>query len=336
MAVDRSVLFVVRGDATVPSCRFRAYQFRAPLARLGVRVEFLQIERARGARAQLAFHAELVRRARGFGAVVYQKLPEPSRIALLRTVNRNVFYDFDDAMYLERGSGGPLRSLRARERFALSVRAAARVIAGNEVLAAHARSHNPRVEIVPTTVVVPAQPAPASVDGPLRLSWMGTSDNLPYLEPVFSALGRLRAQGEAVELHVLTERPERAPALPGLRVERWSLAAEAAALETTEVGLMPLSDDEWSRGKCACKALQYLSYGRPIITSPVGVNRELFEGKRYGTLVHNPHEWTDAIRSLSRRRNELAVHGAEGRRMVERDYDVEVWAPRLRDILFAD
>jgi hypothetical protein len=332
VAVDPSVLFVVRGDETVPSCRFRAYQFREPLARLGVRADFLRIERSRDLRAQLAFYTELTRRARGYGAVVYQKLPEPARIALLRAVNANVFYDFDDAMYAERGAGA-FAAWRARQRFALSVRAAPRVIAGNDVLARHARAHNTQVDIVPTTVIVPpAAPSPPGT-GPLRLSWIGTSDNLPYLEPVLAALAALRAGGLAIELHLLTERPERAPAPPGVHVERWSPAAESAALARAEIGLMPLSDDEWSRGKCACKALQYLSFGRPVITSPVGVNRALFADKAYGVLVSEPHEWTEAIRILAQRRGELQVIGADGRRMVERDYDVEVWAPRLRALL---
>jgi hypothetical protein len=101
---------------------------------------------------------------------------------------------------------------------------------------------------------------------------------------VRSALRSLRARGLELRLHILTQRPELARGEPGVEVERWSFAAEERALRTTEIGLMPLVDDEWSRGKCACKALQYLSHGRPVIASPVGVNRTLLEGRPYAFL----------------------------------------------------
>jgi glycosyltransferase involved in cell wall biosynthesis len=144
------------------------------------------------------------------------------------------------------------------------------------------------------------------------------------------ALPRLRAQGSSVELHLLTEKPERIAAGPGLIVERWSREAERLAFARCEVGLMPLRDDAWSRGKCACKALQYLSYGRPVITSPVGLNRGLFTDQPFGLLVDGDRDWEAAIRAFAERRSELPAM-----ELVARDYDVEVWAPRLRDLLLS-
>ena len=120
---------------------------------------------------------------------------------------------------------------------------------------------------------------------------------------------------------------------PGVEVERWSFASEARALSDCEVGLMPLADDEWSRGKCACKALQYLSYARPVIASPVGVNRSLLSGKPYALLPENAPEWTQAIERCWRQRSELDALGREAQSLVRAEYSVDVWAERLCSLL---
>lgn len=321
-----SVLFVVRGDNTVPSCRFRAWQWKEPLERLGVEVGFLVIEKRRALGPQLRFHAELLRQARAHTAVVYQKLLEPLRIRLAALGNRRLFFDFDDAMYI---SG-------SEARFARTLRAAPRVIAGNEILAARARRYHRDVAIIPTTVLMPPEVPFRDVADGLRLSWVGTSDNLRYLAPALAAVRALRGRGRDVRLHVLTERPERMPPEDGVEVERWSHAAEDRALRGCHVGLMPLEDDEWSRGKCACKALQYLSYGKPVISSPVGVNAEIFDGAEFGRLAQGPADWQAAIEDLDGRRAELGARGRAGRAYVAERYAVDVWAPRLRDTLFGE
>jgi glycosyltransferase involved in cell wall biosynthesis len=320
-----SVLFIVRGDDTVPSCRFRAYQFREPLSRSGMRADYLRIERGNNPLAHARFLSALARLPRRYDAVVYQKSLHAARIRVASFANANLFYDFDDALYVS----------DSEAKFARTVRAAPRVIAGNEVLAERARRYNARVAIVPTTITLPdVVPNPDRV-GPLRLSWIGTADNLPYLAPVLDALPRLRAEGTPVELHVLTEKPERVAAAADVVVERWSPQAEPLAFARCEVGLMPLRDDAWSRGKCACKALQYLSYSRPVITSPVGLNREIFAEQPFGLMVGGDSDWKDAIRALAKRRAELPALAASGRELVAREYDVEVWAPRLRDLLLS-
>lgn len=319
----RSVLFVVRKDNSFPSCRFRAYQLQAPLERLGVEVGFLRVEASLSPQRQLRFLQALAHEARRHEAVIYQKMLHPLRIRWGARFNPNLFYDFDDALYLTSSEG----------KFARTIRAAPRIIAGNGLLAERARRYHAAVDIVPTTVVVPPLVEPASHRGPLRLSWMGSACNLHYLEPVRSALRSLRARGLELRLHILTEQPELAPPEPGVLVERWSYAAEERALRDTEIGLMPLVDDEWSRGKCACKALQYLSHGRPVIASPVGVNRSMLEGKPYALLPERDADWAGAILSLRERRSELDALGREAHAMVQSSYSVDVWAQRLRVIL---
>ncbi|HEY8944361.1 MAG TPA: hypothetical protein VIM73_08865 [Polyangiaceae bacterium] len=319
----QSVLFVVRSDNTFPSCRFRAYQYQEPLERLGVRVDFLRAERSLLPHRQLPFLKRLAEQAPRYDAVVYQKMLHPWRIRLAARRNPNLFYDFDDALYLTSAEGD----------FERTIRAAPRVIAGNPILAEYARRYSDDVAIVPTTVVVPSRVEHTAPEGPLRVSWIGSACNLHYLDPVRVALRELRGTGRDIHLHILTEDTSRLEPEEGIEVERWSYAAEERALSRCEIGLMPLLDDEWSRGKCACKALQYLSYARPVLASPVGVNRQILENQPYALLPQTVEQWREALESFLSRRAELPRLGEVGRNMVAREYSVDAWAPKLVEIL---
>ena len=89
----------------------------------------------------------------------------------------------------------------------------------------------------------------------------------------------------------------------------------------------------WARGKCACKALQYLSYGRPVVSSPVGVNISLFEKKTFGGLATSAEEWAGALMGWNASREELAKAGRLGREFVKAHYDVYSWAKTLKTLL---
>ena len=236
----KRVLFVVRGDATVPSCRFRAYQFSEPLRALGVAAEYFVEGRGESPVDWVRTSFNLMRRLarERYDAVVYQKRLQAERLYLIRAINPNVWYDFDDAVYLGH-----------ERRFRKTIRAAGGVIAGNGELASRALQHSSRVEIIPTTVELPGVYSRPDPEGPLRISWVGTAGNLPYLDPVFEALDRVRRGGIEAELHVLTEKPECVPDRDGVVSGRWSTEAEAGAFNRCHLGVMPLLDDAWSRGE---------------------------------------------------------------------------------------
>jgi hypothetical protein len=210
---------------------------------------------------------------------------------LQRLAPRSVF-DVDDAIHL-----------RKPEAAAGICRRAVRVVAGNETLAAWARTHNPRVCVVPTPIDT-ARWTPGRQDG-RTVVWSGSRENLPCLAAVRS---RIRAP-----LRVVCN------ARPAFECEYvpWSRETEVEALRTAAVGIMPLPDDAWNRGKCGFKLLQYMACGLPVVASPVGVNAEIV-----GETGVVGEDWEEGIERA------LGMDGGAARARVEARYSVEAVFPR--------
>jgi glycosyltransferase involved in cell wall biosynthesis len=246
-------------------------------------------------------------------------------------------YDFDDALYL----GSTLRSnrrfawiKREGERWQSYVRRARLVIAGNSQLAARAAEHNARVEVVPTCVDPDRQPLRRHVDQEVvTIGWIGSRSTVDQVMEVLPALAELNSEKMVARLVLVGAQD--VPQKPHwLELRPWSLESEPEDLASFDVGIMPLPDTEWARGKCGYKILQYFSAGVPAIASPVGVNRTIVgENEARGLLAATPTEWRTALQRLVADAAARAEMGAEARRFVERDYSYERWAPELAALL---
>jgi glycosyltransferase involved in cell wall biosynthesis len=130
---------------------------------------------------------------------------------------------------------------------------------------------------------------------------------------------------------------DREPSIPGVEIEyrRWSLETEISCFDGIGVGVMPLDDTPWARGKCAFKAIQYMALGVPCVVSPVGANRELVTHGENGLLAGNADEWVDALDALLSSQELARRLGAEGRRTVLGSYSLEVVSRRLVKLLRA-
>ena len=166
---------------------------------------------------------------------------------------------------------------------------------------------------------------------------MGAPWNGAYFEPILGALRNLSGERE-YELRLVTD--ERAPRFTldwqGIPVvwRRWASATEAADVREFDIGLMPLVDDPWTRGKCGLKAIQYLAAGVPAVVSPVGVNREIVRDGQNGYWAATPEQWLDRLRRLLDDPSERARLGAKGREHVERHYSIQAWfEPWLKAVL---
>jgi glycosyltransferase involved in cell wall biosynthesis len=248
---------------------------------------------------------------------------------LLRWCGYRMVIEMDDAIYLTQGHQKKIPALLAM---------ATGAIVGNEQLASYTRQFSPRVHVVPTVVdtdrfvpargPIPAYPEPSHEA--IRIVWMGLAYNLKYLEVLAPAIRALQGRFQ-VKLMVVCSRP---PKLPGVDVEfrAWHFHREVADLQEAAIGVMPLEDTEWARGKCGLKLLQYMAVGLPAIASPVGVNNEIIVNGENGFLASTEQEWYDSLESLCRAPQLRVRMGLAGRRTVEDRYSLAVWGPRLAEV----
>lgn len=318
------VLFLTH-RADTPSTRYRVTMMLP-----GLRARGWEAER-RDFPSGLSGWMSLLRISGRYEVLVVQKrLPAVPAIRALRACVRRLVYDFDDAVHLGRRGSSPTR----RRRFRAMVRAADLVLAGNEWLGRRAREAGAgRVEILPTGLDPGAYPLHEHGEGAVA-GWIGGGGNLPYLETLIPALEEAARRDSRLRLRVISDRFPAGAALP---VERcpWSEATEGRDLAGVDIGLAPLPDDEWARGKCGFRILQYQAVGVPVVASPVGVQAELVQEGRTGRLAGTPREWTEAVLALAADREGRRRMGLEGRRQVERSYSVASLSGRLSELLEA-
>ena len=270
-------------------------------------------------------------------AVVQRHVDLTPSLALERaaTKDRRLIYDVDDAVWLTgRATGGhPLSALKGSGRKVrwLAERAE-HAIAGNEILAERLAAYNRNVTVVPSLVDTAAYALRRHEQAELlTLGWVGSSTTAPYLAQLAPVLEDFAKRSpRPVRLLVVGAA---APTLAAARVEEraWSPAAEREALAEMDIGLMPLADTPWSRGKCAYKALQYMASGIPAIVDDVGISAETVSGAGY--VVSAPEQWLEALRALAEDADLRSRLGAVGRGRIEDDFSFERWIPTLAAIL---
>lgn len=210
-----------------------------------------------------------------------------------------------------------------------------RIQAGNQFLADWASLYCDDVRIVPTVVDLDRYAvSPLPQDGPFVIGWTGLAGNYPYFKMIEEALGRFMKETDA-KLIVLSNRPPHF-ALPSERVEYypWSPQRETELLQKIHVGIMPLPNRDWERGKCSFKLLQYMAASRAVIASPVGMNCEILSSQPpVGFSASNPDEWFEALRALEHDRGLAQEQGINGRRLVEQKYSLQKLAPVVAENL---
>ena len=188
------------------------------------------------------------------------------------------------------------------------------------------------MEIAPTGLDLAAYAAhPRAPDDGGTLVWIGLAENLPYLELLRPALGRLAAR-TPLRLRVVSSAFPDWPEVPIERVP-WSEATQISALAGASIGVMPLADDDWSRGKCAFKLLQYMAAGLPSVASPVGENKVVVTPNETGLLAASDEEWERALATLLSSPIERRRLGRAGRESLRERFDVTSIASRTADLV---
>jgi hypothetical protein len=333
-ALDVAALVSGKDD---PSSRFRVLQHVPRMERLGVRLHPLVprvtsypprakalrpvwgaaalLERLGMAAATLRRDMTLIQRTMISTFATFEGLCRGPRV-----------FDVDDAIHLRRDGKAARHVARLCDL----------VICGNDFLAEwYSREHRP-VAVLPTAVDterwVPA------VDGgePTNTAgWIGSASNLPLLEGRSEEIGDFLRACPGWRLRVVCDQKPRLGSIPADRWEfaPWSAKSEVSETARFSIGLMPLRDDEWARGKCSYKMLLYMSCGVPVVVSPIGLNADILSRGACGVGATSSKEWTDSLVSLARDASARARMGSAGRAIVMSDYSQDVIAPKLARLL---
>jgi glycosyltransferase involved in cell wall biosynthesis len=251
---------------------------------------------------------------------------------------RRMVYDVDDAIWHDAfgaGGGHRLAFLKgSRRKAAWLARRADHVVAGNSLLAEWLaeRAQGP-VTVVPSLVDTDRIPTRRHSEGPrLVIGWIGSPTTAPHLERLVGPMERLAATVPQQVCMVVIGGT--APRMRGVDVEerRWSEADEGRALQRMDIGVMPLPDNRWTRGKCAYKAIQYMAAGVPVVAPDVGVTADVV-GHEAGRIASDEKATFEALRELSSDPDLRDTLGRAGRARAEQSFSVRAWAPRLALIL---
>jgi len=332
-----NLLFLTCGTED-PGTRFRAAQFFPYLEAEGFRCfhrgaygpRYNDVFDVPGIGAAYKVAARGKRAAYGlwaarFDAVFLQRLafdgssfPE----AVLARVNPRMILDVDDAIFLNPNNGR--ESARRSRAFRGAVGRAAHVIAGNRFLAGHADAPE-KTTVIPTVIdteryVPPRDRTPASR---LVIGWMGTAGNFKYFGPLLPAIEQLLAERPDLVFRIVSNGTfgelERHPQVEQVR---WSEAAEIQELTGFDIGVMPLVDSAWTRGKNGFKLIQYMAVGAAAVASPVGVNAEIADGGRAALLASSSAEWYQALTRLCHDAALRRQLGESARRRIVEHYSI--------------
>ena len=335
-------------------CRFRVMQYVPALERAGFSVTIAPFFDA--AFFDLVYRPG--RYAEKFGAFVRQSLarlrllmsrdsydaflvyreaypfgPPLVETLLAHARGRPLVYDFDDAIFLSNSSEANrfASALKYPQKVAAIIKRSALVLAGNEYLADYARAYNSAVTVLPTcvdtNVFVPRQ-APRPAGDPLLVGWIGTPTTATYLKSLGPSLSRLASRHPFVLRVSGSGGPLEFSGVTTMN-EPWSLEREVELFNTCDIGVYPLTDDEWAKGKCGFKAIQFMACGVPVVAAAVGVNREIIEDGVNGFLASTDDEWVEKIGRLMASPELRRRLGEAGRRTIEARYSQRVHAPAL-------
>lgn len=340
---------------TTPSQRFRIEQWLPHLAGQGIAVDLLPfvdpslmrvlhrpghlLAKAAGTLRGFSRRLRETLLARRYDAVLVHRgatLAGPAVVErLLRAQGRPLIYDFDDAIFLLDVSQANRRFawLKFPGKTATICRLSNHVVVANPGLAEYAGRFNSMVTVVPSSVdterFTPAAKTPRP--GPVVIGWTGSSTSQRYLE-AFADLLREVQRRHPVELRVHSDRQ---PDLPGVRFTwvPWTPEHEVEELRSFDIGIMPMPDDPWTRGKSAMKALLCMAVGIPVVCSNVGTNQGVIRHGENGLLAATPEEWLASLGALVVDERLRGLLGRAGRTTVEQWYSARICAERFGQVV---
>ena len=237
-----------------------------------------------------------------------------------------LIFDFDDSIWLpdNNEANRKLSFLKNPAKTADIITLSDTIVAGNQYLADYAKQYKKNVVIIPTTIdtewYIPKEKVPGSQ---VVIGWSGSFTTIKHFQIAIEALTKIKAKyGNKVSFKVIGDPKYNYEPL-AINGQKWQAKNEVQDLQEFDIGIMPLPDEEWTRGKCGLKGLQYMALAIPTIMSPVGVNTEIINDSKNGFLADTPDEWVNKLSQLIESAELRRKLGNAGRETVVKHYSVE-------------
>lgn len=246
---------------------------------------------------------------------------------IAKVLQKRIIYDFDDAIWLEdpHEKGSLLGKVKWKSKVASICKWSFKISVGNDYLASFALQFNDSVVINPTTIDTVGLHNPLLCkkhgQGKLTIGWTGTHSTLPYLREIVPVLQKLENQFDITFLVIANREPDFE--LKSMVYKKWAKETEIQDLMGIDIGIMPLTDDDWSKGKCGFKALQYMALNISTCASPVGVNLKIIQDGENGYLCETAIDWLEKLSILLSDAECRKRLGEVGAKTVQNSYSVQ-------------
>jgi len=254
---------------------------------------------------------------------------------LLAVLKKPFIFDFDDAIFLPASSSSNnfIGRYKRPDKVAKIIKMSRHVIAGNRYLADFALQYNRSVSVIPTPIDTNKYYSEKikSSDS-LIIGWIGSVTTLSFLNKMESVFTKILDKFPNIKFQIVGGEFS-IKGVPGVMSKPWSLNDELEDLKSFDIGIMPMPDNEWTKGKCGFKAILYMSMGIPCVCSPVGMNMEIISNGVNGFLAKTEQEWVDKLSLLIEDLNLRKTIGREARKTVEQRYSLNHNAPKYLDVL---
>lgn len=308
-----------------PSTRYRLIQFLPYLNSGGIETEVVVVQE------RFKRWGAIKGADRYSGVFIQKKMFSRVEQWYLRKKAKKIIYDFDDAIMYTKSKYS--KSTKRYERFKFMMGVADLVISGNKYLADLAgEEYRDKAVIIPTVIDVARYPLHSRGNSGITLGWIGTRSTQVYLDMIEPIFSRLIKKYSEIQIKIVSD------AMPGfcrdkIVWEKWCEDKELDALNSFDIGLMPLREDPWTIGKCGFKIIQYMAVGVPVVCSPVGVNTEIVKNGVNGFYASTFEEWEMGISRLIDDIDLYRKMSAASRQTIEKGYNLSYWGPYLTEVL---
>lgn len=338
----RKILFLTAGPDIVASSRTRVYQFVPYLEKAGFQCRIIPYESKRSCwenlnHAKKSIFSKVLNKlysylqilrfislASRYDILFIQRVLIPIGLQkFIRRINDNIFFDFDDALYLNPGK----KFVRRLDNLIKESKA---VFLENEFTKEYSSRLNKNIFVItgPIEVNRYLPDTRGGAKSKVVIGWIGSFGTAEFIKPLKEVFRGLSNKYENIEIDLIGA-PDLDLGLRNVVTKTWRLETEVPDLQYFDIGIMPLLDNDWSRGKGGYKLLQYMSIGIPSVASAIGINAEIVKDGVSGFLVNNGSEWMDRLSKLIENPELRRSMGAEARKIAVERYSYEAYVPAL-------